>query len=52
MVRENATETTFKLRCRGDEGSPKGRHRGESCTCVVEGKITVKYKSSATTNLQ
>jgi hypothetical protein len=50
MVREHATEMKIELSCRGDEGSPKGRRRGQRCSYSVEGTVTVKYKPPTPAN--
>ena len=47
MVREKANELKIRLCCPGDEGSPKGRRRGQSCTVSVEATIRLTYKEEA-----
>ena len=46
MIRENVTEKEFELRCPGDEGTPKGRKRGQNCYRSIKGKVTLKYKTT------
>jgi hypothetical protein len=46
MLRENVTEKEFELRCPGDEGTPKGRKRGQRCYRSIKGKVTLKYKTT------
>lgn len=45
MIREKLTEKKVRMLCRGDEGSPKGRRRGRSCTCALDAILRVTYKS-------
>jgi hypothetical protein len=47
MVRENVTEKDFELRCPGDEGTPKGRKRGQRCYRSIKGKVTLKRKETS-----
>jgi hypothetical protein len=44
MVREKSTEKVFARNCPGDEGSPKGRKRGDRCKNVLHYRLKVKYK--------
>jgi hypothetical protein len=44
MVLEKLTEKEFSKVCPGDEGSPKGRRRGNRCMNVLRYRLTVKYK--------
>jgi len=44
MVREKSTEKVFTRKCPGDEGSPKGRVRGDRCRNVLHYRLKVKYK--------
>ena len=44
MLREGVTQKQVKIRCRGDEGSPKGRKKGESCTRTLDATIVLKPK--------
>jgi len=44
MVREKLTEKVFAKNCPGDEGSPKGRKRGDRCKNVLHYRLKVKYK--------
>ena len=46
MIRGRVTEKEFQLRCPGDEGTPKGRNRGENCYRSLKGKVKLKYKTS------
>jgi hypothetical protein len=46
MVREGLTEKEFEKRCPGDEGSPKGRRRGDRCRNILHYRLTIKYKQS------
>jgi hypothetical protein len=45
MVREKSTEKVFERRCPGDEGSPKGRRRGDRCRNALHYPLRIKYKS-------
>ena len=47
MLRQGISQKEVHLHCRGDEGTPKGRRRGESCLHSVEGKITLEMKPPA-----
>jgi hypothetical protein len=51
MIRENVTEKEFELRCPGDEGTPKGRKRGQNCYRSIKGKVTLKYKTTQTSDV-
>ncbi len=44
MKRSGETVREGALSCPGDEGSPKGRRRGDRCRNSIKYKITVKYK--------
>jgi hypothetical protein len=44
MVREKSTEKVFARNCPGDEGSPKGRKRGDRCRNVLHYRLRIKYK--------
>ena len=44
MVREKLTEKVFAKNCPGDEGSPKGRRRGDRCRNVLHYRLRIKYK--------
>lgn len=44
MVREKSNEKIFERRCPGDEGSPKGRRRGDRCRNVPHYRLRIKYK--------
>ncbi len=44
MVREKSTEKVFVRKCPGDEGSPKGRKRGDRCGNVLHYRLRIKYK--------
>lgn len=44
MKRTGETVIEGSLSCPGDEGSPKGRRRGERCRNSINYKITVKYR--------
>ena len=44
MRRSKETERQGSIPCPGDEGSPKGRHRGSRCGNTIDYRITVKYK--------
>ena len=43
-VREKLTEKVFAEHCPGDEGSPKGRRRGDRCRNVLHYRLRIKYK--------
>ena len=45
MVRENLTEKKIDMMCPGDEGSPKGRRKGQTCDHMLEGTIKLRYKA-------
>jgi len=44
MVREKSTDKVFVRNCPGDEGSPKGRRRGDRCRNVLHYRLRIKYK--------
>jgi hypothetical protein len=44
VVREKSTEKVFTRNCPGDEGSPKGRKRGDHCRNVLHYRLRIKYK--------
>jgi len=46
MVRENLTEKKVRMHCPGDEGSPKGRIRGQRCERYVSATIRLLYKTA------
>lgn len=43
MVRKGIESVAVDMSCRGDEGTPKGRRRGQSCLMSMTGTINVKY---------
>ena len=45
MVREKSREKVFARNCPGDEGSPKGRRRGDRCRNVLHYRLRIKYKT-------
>jgi hypothetical protein len=45
MMREGVKEKTVTLFCPGDEGTAKGRRRGDSCEWSIKTIITLKPKS-------
>jgi hypothetical protein len=45
MLREDITTKTVSLRCRGDEGTPKGRRRGQDCTRGIGATITITRRN-------
>jgi hypothetical protein len=47
MVRQRLTSEDVDMSCRGDEGSPKGRNKGQNCLMSIQGEITIKYKEPA-----
>lgn len=47
MLREKSTERVFARNCPGDEGSPKGRRRGDRCRNVLHYRLRIKYKPEA-----
>jgi hypothetical protein len=51
MVREKSAEKEFERRCPGDEGSPKGRKRGDRCRNVLHYRLGIKYKPEGSTTL-
>jgi hypothetical protein len=44
MVYGKATDREFVLHCEGDEGSPKGRKKGERCMDMLHVRLKLKYK--------
>jgi hypothetical protein len=47
MISEHLAEKSFRLHCPGYEGTPKGRHIGESCAYSISGTIKIKYKAKS-----
>lgn len=47
MLYADENERDIWLRCRGDEGSPKGRKIGRECLHSVKGTITLKLKKNS-----
>ncbi len=46
MIREQVGTQKIELSCPGDEGSLKGRKRGDPCMCSIEGTITLIPRSA------
>jgi len=44
MTYGKATEREFVLHCDGDEGSPKGRKKGERCMNMLHVRLKLKYR--------
>jgi hypothetical protein len=44
MKRLGETERSGSLSCPGDEGSPKGRRRGDRCRNQIQYTLTVRYR--------
>lgn len=44
MTPNKTTELKVHLHCPGDEGTPKGRKKGDPCDMSVDGVIKVKYR--------
>jgi hypothetical protein len=47
MVRRGIESETVDKSCQGDEGTPKGRRQGQSCSMSLTGTITIKYRKPA-----
>lgn len=46
MVRNKQTETEVSSKCRGYEGSPKGKRKSRSCMHHFRIKVELKYKNA------
>lgn len=46
MTLGKVTEREFELLCEGDEGSAKGRKKGDRCMNVLHVRLKLKYKES------
>jgi hypothetical protein len=44
MIYAGITEREIWLTCNGDEGSPKGRKKGQECLHSIKGTITLRMK--------
>ena len=47
MMLNGKTEETQSEKCRGDEGSPKGRRSGPSCMNIFEVTARITYRAKA-----
>jgi len=46
MIYAKAWHREFAIRCPGDEGSPKGRVKGESCMNMLHVRLTLRYMTT------
>jgi hypothetical protein len=46
MIYGKVIEREFVLHCEGDEGSPKGRRKGQKCLNLLHVRLKLKYKAS------
>jgi len=44
MTLSKAVHREFVLHCPGEEGSPKGRKKGQSCMNMLHVRLTLRYK--------
>lgn len=49
MIYSRVTEREFILHCEGDEGSPKGRKKGQPCMNMLHVRLKLKYKDERST---
>ncbi len=46
MVRRGIESEAVDMSCGGDDGTPKGRRKGQSCLMSMEGTLTIEYKKT------
>lgn len=44
MVEQVLESETVDMSCNGDEGTPEGRKKGQSCLMSIKGTITITYR--------
>jgi hypothetical protein len=44
MLSQGIESEAVDMSCMGDEGTPKGKRKGQSCLMSIEGTITITYK--------